>query len=373
MSAPGPASLGVPLLGSLASSIASAILSGLTQWVISGAAELVRGVGAVLLATTSVPFNIGFTTVFQEVRLVGLPLVAIFMSLAVIRAIIHQDLADLGRMLVIRLPLALLGSGVALEMVALFLKATDDMSGALFSVAGLSVQHFTATLSGTLLLSGGSPPGGFVAFLLAVICGVIAFLLWIELVIRSSAIAIAALFIPLALAGSVWSASASWGKRLAEILGALILSKLVIAGVFALAISEIGDLTGIGGLIQGAALLLLATMAPWTLLRLVPSIESGLVAQLEGIGGRARSALTGSAGDFIDYVADAGDDVLMPREPELPDNVGRKVDTPEFRALVAHLEETLPPLPPRPAGSPPQRPLRFDNLFEPYGPDEVHP
>ena len=357
------------LLGSLASSIADAILSGVTKWVIDGAAQLVRGVTGALLASTAVPFNAGFDTVFSEIRLLAFPFVGIFMALAIIRAVIRQDLADLGRMLLLRLPLALLGSGIALDLAALLLKATDNMSGALLSVAGSSVASFASGLSGALVLSGGSPPGGFVAFLLAVICGVVAFFLWIELVIRASAIAIAALFIPFALAGVVWSGSSSWGKRLGEILVALILSKLVIAAVFALAITELGDPSGVGGMIQGAALLILATLAPWTLVRLVPAVESGLVAGLEGIGARARSAATGTAGDLVDYATDGGDATLMPSSPELASNVGQKVDTPELRALVAELEATLPP---QPATSS-RAPLRFDDLFEPSGPDDVRP
>ena len=332
------------IVASLATSIANAFFSGITDWVVRGAASLVSGVGSVLAESTAVPFNAGFNAVFVELEAVGAPLVGLLMALAVLRAIVRQDLTDLGKLVLIRLPLALIGSGVALELVVLALQATDSMSARLLAGAGAPATRLTTALAEALILSGGEGPGGFVAFVLALLCGLIAFTLWIELVIRSSAIAIATLFLPLALAGTVWSASAAWARRLAEILASLILSKLVIVGVFALAVSELGDPTGLTGLVQGTALLLLATFAPWTLLRLIPSVESGLIAQLENLGDRGKAAVMGPVSDGIDYALGGGASFSEPLEPQIPEAVGTSLDTPEFRALVAHFEDTLPPM-----------------------------
>jgi hypothetical protein len=360
------------MLGSLATSIVSALFSGLTHWVASGAATIVDGVGDVLGSSTAVPFNAGFDAVFSEVEQIGAPLAALFLSVAVIRAVLHRDLSDLVRMVLLRLPLALIGSGLALELVVLALRATDSMSASLLRTAGSSATGFTQALANGLVLSGGSPPGGFAAFVLALMCGFVAFVLWIELVIRSSAIAIAALFLPLALAGVVWSESASWIRRLAEILTALILSKMVIAGVFALAVAEVGDPSGLSGLIQGAALLVLATFAPWTLLRLIPSVENGLVAQLEGLSGRARSVVAGPVGEVMDF-ASGDDDFVASVAPQMPDAVGQPYDTPEFRALAAHFEEVLPPPTPHLSGKSVPSRIRFDRLFEPMDEEDGLP
>ena len=332
------------ILASLATSIANAFFSGVTDWVIRGAASLVSGVGNVLSSTTAVPFNAGFSAVYAEVEAIGAPLAAIFMALAIIRAILRQDLADLAKMVLIRLPLAFIGSGIALELVALALQATDALSRSMLAGLGEPATSFTTSLAGALLVAGAGVPGGFAAFVLAALCGLVAFTLWIELVIRSSAIAIATLFLPIALAGTVWSASATWARRLAEILASLILSKLVIVGVFALAISELGTPTGLTGLVQGVALLLLATFAPWTLLRLIPSIESGLVAQLETLGDRGKAAALGPVSDGLDYAMGGGESFSVPLEPQIPAAVGTSFDTEDFRALVAHFEETLPPM-----------------------------
>ena len=185
--------------------------------------------------------------------------------------------------------MALLGSAVALSRWSCshYERRTPSRE-ALIGTAGASTATFTSTLAVLLVATGaGAAHGGFAAFVLAVVCGFIAFCLWVELVVRASAIAIAALFIPLALAGAVWPATAAWGRRLAEVLGTLILSKVAIAGVFALAINEIGTPNGLTGLIQGTALLLLATFAPWALLHLIPAVRDRRDLPARGARGRA--------------------------------------------------------------------------------------
>jgi type IV secretion system protein TrbL len=331
------------IFGFGASSLADAFLRAVTKWVSSGAADVVAGAGAALESTTTVPVNSGFMTVFDELRLLGAPLAAMFAGLAVIRAVIRQDPSELGKLILVRLPVALIGSAIALELVVLGLQATDSLSQALIGSAGTATATFTKSLAAELVASGAGPTSGFEVFVLSVICGFVAFCLWVELVIRASAIAIAALFIPLALAGAAWPVTASWGRRLGEVLAALILSKLVMAGVFALAINEIGTPSGLTGLIQGAALLLLATFAPWALLHLVPAVETGTIAQLEGLGGRMTRASAMGAGDVADHVGGGAAAFSPPLEPQLPMAETTPTDTSDFRAYLAHFEATLPP------------------------------
>jgi len=83
------------ILGLSATSIANAFLGALTKWVSAGAATVVAGAGSALETTTAVPINGGFMAVFDELRTIGAPLVALFAGFAVIRAVIRQDLAEL--------------------------------------------------------------------------------------------------------------------------------------------------------------------------------------------------------------------------------------------------------------------------------------
>src|ERR1700678_2093993 len=107
------------IFGFSAASLADAFFRAVTGWVSAGASDVVVGAGAALESTTTVPVNSGFMTVFDELRLLGAPLAALFAGLAVIRAVVRQDPAELGKLIFIRLPVALIGSAIALELVVL--------------------------------------------------------------------------------------------------------------------------------------------------------------------------------------------------------------------------------------------------------------
>ncbi len=289
------------LFGFGLSELVSALFGGLSSWVESGTSALIAAFGHALTATTQVSLGAGFLTEFNVVVKVGALLVGPFLLLAVVHAIVRQDLSILLRAVFVRLPLALVFGGIALVLVGQALSATDSLSAAILDVAGSSAR---AELG--FLVNAFGPAGiqyaGFLGFLLALMAAVVAFVLWIELVIRSAAIAVATLFIPIALAGLVWSATSHWARRIGETLAALIVSKLVISGVLALAAVTLLPGSGLSGTIQGIALLLLACLAPFSLLRLVPIVEAGAIAHFEGMSRRAhrtaRDAVAASVGLF---------------------------------------------------------------------------
>ena len=124
--------------------------------------------------------------------------------------------------------------------------------------------------------------------------------LWLELVVRAAAVSVAVLFLPLALAALVWPPVAHWCRRLADTLVALVLSKFVVAAVLSLAacagagglgVSSSGNGGQFASVVTGIALLLIAILAPFTLLRLVPAVEAGAVAHLESTRHRVKSAV----------------------------------------------------------------------------------
>ena len=76
----------------------------------------------------------------------------------------------------------------------------------------------------------------------------------------------------------VWERTAHWARRLAELLAAIILAKFTIAVAFAVAASAIrgsrGDAGGLTGVLAGCAVLLVAALTPWALLKLIPFMEA---------------------------------------------------------------------------------------------------
>lgn len=314
---PGAAALGVSGLGSvcqaaagaagLAGSAASAVtgvgvdsvLGALGSWVSAGAAWLLDQVGAVLTTTTSIDLGASWFGEHYETMaaLCGVIIVPLLLF-GVIQSIYRQDLSMLMRSVLVNVPLALVLTAVAVKLVELGLRVTDDLSAAVASGAGLDAGHFMSTVTAALSDGGAGQPAApsFVVFLggLAVVAG--AFLVWIELLLRAAAVYVAVLFLPLALASLAWPAISHWCRRLVDTLVALILGKFVIVSVLSLAAGALDAGSGgtgqgagsIAAVLGGAALLLLASFTPWALIRLLPFMEGGAVAHLEGVSQRAR-------------------------------------------------------------------------------------
>ena len=140
-----------------------------------------------------------------------------------------------------------------------------------------------------------------------------ALLLWVELLVRAAAVYVATLFFPLALASLVWPAISQWCRRLVETVAALVLSKFVIVAVLSLAVGALGTSGGsIASELAGGALLLLAGFAPFTLLRLVPMVESGAAQQLEGVRHRVQQTALAGPRSAVGYALGGGAPAALP-------------------------------------------------------------
>jgi hypothetical protein len=286
------------VVGSVGSTVAGAgidaVLSGLSQWVASGAEWLLGQIGAVLNSTTSVDLgadwfrhNYGIMTTLAAV--VVLPLLLV----STLQAIYRQNPAQLLRAFFVQLPLALLLGVASVQIVILSLSATDAMCSAVAGGASSSVSTMLSTLSQGLVVAVGDPTlATFVILLVGLLVAVASFVLWLELLVRAAAVYVAALFLPLALITLVWPSISHWCRRLVETLAALILSKFVIVATLSLAAGAIASGSGFGSVLAGGALLVLATFVPFAILRLIPMVEAGAVGHLEGVRQRGTAAVT---------------------------------------------------------------------------------
>lgn len=288
-------SVGSSILGAGANDVLSTLAAGVAQ----GASWLLGQIGGVMSSTTSIDLGASWFRSHYEVMvgLAAIVLVPLLMA-SVIQAIYHQSASGLIRTALVHLPLALLLGAVAVQLVQLALAATDALGAAVSTTSSGDIGSTLSSLASSLAdqASGGGPNvPTFVALLGGLFVSFGALLLWVELLVRAAAVYVATLFFPLAMASLVWPAISQWCKRLVETLTALVLSKFVIIAVLSLAVGAIGSSDGsISAELAGGALLLLAGFAPFTLLRLVPMVESGAVQQLEGARHRAqRNALAG--------------------------------------------------------------------------------
>jgi hypothetical protein len=265
---------------------ANSVLDALGGWVSDGATWLLAQIGTVIGDSTGIDLGASwFTAHYQTMAVLAAVVIVPLLLLGIMQSVYRQNASMLIRSVVVNVPLAILLTAVAVKLVALGLAVTDALSSAVSNGSGLDTGDFlssvTADLSGA---AAGQPTAPtFVVFLggLAVVFG--ALLVWIELLIRSAAVYVAVLFLPLALASLAWPAIAHWTRRLVDTLVALILGKFVIVSVLSLAAGALAGGTGstpsgagssaagggggFGAVLGGAALLLLSAFAPWALFR----------------------------------------------------------------------------------------------------------
>jgi hypothetical protein len=270
-------------LKQLATDLVSGFFKAFAHWVASGTTWLLHEAWHGMSATTEpVLTGAAFSSEYQVMILIGLGGVAPMLGLAVIQAIARQDPSGLLRTALLRLPTALLLTGVVIELVSLGLRFTDEASVALLTAGAGAAGRAFGNIEAAV---GPVAPAayGFGQLLLVLVVALVGFMLWVELAVRSAAVAVATLFLPLALAGLVWPATSHWARRLGETLAGLVLMKLVMAAVLALAGGALAaDAGGISSLVEGVALLGLTAFSPFVLFRLIPIVEGGAVGHLEG-------------------------------------------------------------------------------------------
>jgi hypothetical protein len=291
------------LAGDAAESAAQAAFDVMGRWIASGAVTVLGRVADLITSTTSVNLDTpdGAATWFSQqytwMRTLAVFVVLPMLLIAAISAIVHQDPSRLLRAVLVHLPLAVLGTAVAVELTDRALHLTDLLCAQVSASLGGNVRQALDSVGQAMSGLGiaGASAGGFVATIGTLLVAFGALLIWIELLIRASAIDVAVLFLPLALAGLLWPATARWARRMVELLAALILSKFVIVAVISLAAGALANGKGLDAVLAGAALLLTAAFAPFVLLRLVPMAEAGVINHLEGLERRPLTAAGGGA------------------------------------------------------------------------------
>lgn len=275
-------------LGNGAASSASTALglAAIVAWVYTGARAAFHDMTQVVGETatpqlTSVWFSSTYWRMAAMAALLTLP----FLFAAAVQALLRSELALLARAAFGYLPLAMLAVGIAAPVAMLLLTATDELCSLAWSPSATSGLTSLLKHAGLAGLVGfiGSP---FLTFLLCLFAAAGAVLVWLELAMREAAVYIVVLMLPLAFAALVWPARRVWAVRAVELLVALILSKFAIVAVLGLggtALSHAGG-HGLGAILAGMVLVLLAALAPWAVLRLVPLSElaSGAAGTLRG-------------------------------------------------------------------------------------------
>ena len=250
--------------------------------------------------------------VFEALLFVA-PFVALCALCAnVLTGLRRLDGPGLARDAALMTPLIVVGVFLARPFATLILHVVDALcSGA---SAGATKALSQLTLQATTLPS--AIPA-FGALLLAIAEVIGAVLIWFELIIRNAVLSLLLCLAPVVFASALWAPLRRLAVRLIETFVAVALTKFVVVVALALGVTA-AQSSSATVVLTGIAVVFLAILSPFTLMRVVPLLELSAVHSLEGIRQRATSGVRRAAGVASSGVARMKPDVTpgppLPRE-----------------------------------------------------------
>ncbi|MFT4264100.1 MAG: type IV secretion system protein [Nocardioides sp.] len=270
----------VPVISSVcdtAGNAAGALVSAPFDWLAQGmgnaAGWLFEAVWKVFDSTTMVDVTSeGYTKVYNILFGVAVFVMLGFFLLQVIGGMIRREPAALSRA-AFGLAKSILGSFVALALLATAFEVTDQLSIGIVHAAGTDMtkmgDRIALLAKGLVGINVAAPGAGAIItiFIAGLAIGAAA-IVWITLLIRKALLLIAIVFAPIAMAGASWDHTRTWVSKWASFVIALILSKVVLVVIFLLATAQVsapidGDLKSVGDPIAGVVLMLMAGFAPY--------------------------------------------------------------------------------------------------------------
>jgi hypothetical protein len=280
-----------------------------------------------------------FSADYLKIEAIAAVLTLPFLIAAVIHALIRSEPSLLAKAAFGYVPACFLAVNVAAPWTMMLLKLTDQMSGVVSTAGGDGGGRFLGAVGGATV--GLSSFGGstFLGLLLGIVIVGAAVALTLEMLAREAAVYIIVLMLPLTFAAMVWPARRIWAIRAIEVLVALILSKFVIVSMLTLSESALAPLgtDGVGTVLSGMTLLMLAAFSPWVLLKLIPFTEvaTSIGGALQQHRERFRSyAETANAIDTMRVAAD-GDSTGEPHLPEPQPTGEEPIELPDDHRLPA--------------------------------------
>lgn len=280
------------------------IIGGLTAWVVDALVWIVGGVFNFFIDATDPNVQADWFVggPYATTAAIGATLLVGFVLAGITQGVLSGDVGGMLRRVGLQLPMSVLGMVGLVSVVQALVRLTDELSSAMLSRFQDDVSSFTAVIGSLAALSGGTATA-FIVFLLGLIAVVAGVILVAELVVREALVYIVVALAPLVFAAQMWPALRGIGRRLLDLLAALILSKLVIAVALAVASAALvgtgsgGEVTALpppetiaedpGGSVTQAVGILLAAVAafgvsafsPLLVAKLMPLTEAAMVAQ----------------------------------------------------------------------------------------------
>jgi len=283
------------------------------------AQQLLTGVWWAIGEATTPDVNADFLRLwFSRTIAISLPIMVGFMILQSVLALLRtRGATGLGRMIV-GAAVGVLGSFLALPVLALLVAAMDALAMDLAQLSHDDVGSLVTDVIEMLVDPSSAMTwvgAGILGSMGAIVAGIFAILgaiaVFIALLVRMMLLYIVVIIGPFAFAGLVWEPTRHWIRTWLTLVVALVFSKLGVVLVFGLGVSMIGSLdfsndgplAAIGQLVAGLMMLFMAALVPWACFKFFSFIGEESVSALHA---GTTSAARGRMGGVVRGAASVG-------------------------------------------------------------------
>ena len=230
--------------------------------------------------------NVWFIEQYGMVYQMALLLIVPLALVATISALLKGGIAELLKTYLIGIPVAVLGTVVALSVITFMLKIDQSFTDALLAQLSLDYAVFVDAVANTQTDT--EDLGSlFLLCLIFLFMTLSVMFVWLELIFRAIAIYLAVLFLPLGFAAYIWRGSRSWYSRLARMIVGLVMMKFLIVAALAFGFGAVryafgpipaqdADATAmhLGTLLSGVIVFAMASLSGPTILALAIGRDS---------------------------------------------------------------------------------------------------
>src|SRR6266508_4197728 len=310
------------VLSGAARAVGGGAMKAVTTFFTGGAKWFVEQVQSFLKAADRPDLSTGWWVQKYDLMLaLAWVVAAATLLLALVDAAAKGSWQGLGRAVLVDVPVAGVVGGFGPLVIQYLVDLADWLSSRLLQELGADAGRALGS-SAQWFASFGAASGnpnvpllaGFVAALVTIFA---AFLVFLELLLRANAIYLIAALVPVVYAVRIWPAASGVARKTTEVLVAVVIAQPVVALAIAMGAAASASLDGVGSAslkqfgtaVAGAVFLLLAALAPWGMLSLMPAAEAAMAAhrQRAAIGGGARTVVTTAyTGTYLGRLAQAG-------------------------------------------------------------------
>lgn len=310
------------LFADVGENLSEGVFEQIANWVGSGAQMSTHGVirnitgdgptaHSPILSPVQTQFTEPFIRQYELMKYIGLLVLMPLVLIAIIQAVAQGSMNHLVRTVTVFLPVAIIGSALAVKVVEILMSMDAEFSSIVSQGFGDEATTFLGAVGSSVEQQAQEGDMSYLfvsawAYLFLMVAGIV---LWVELLVRESAVQIATLFLPIAFAALVWPVWAGWFRRFTELIIMLIFSKFLVVSVISLGVGMLaanihdpGEPGGddmrlfapgrgfisagnpefasesatIAGLLIGGMTFLVAFVTPFTVLRMLPLAEAAL-------------------------------------------------------------------------------------------------